>query len=48
MKNEEMNMKALSMDDLETVSGGTTGQLDGSTIAVLELIGDIVDGFSNW
>ena len=47
MKNEEMNMKALSMKELELISGGYDGELNESTVAILELIGDIVDRFSN-
>ena len=46
MKDNEMRMEALSLDELKTVSGGV-GELDEPTIGVLELIGDIVDWFSN-
>ena len=40
MKNKEM--KALSLDELEMVSGG----VDDTTEAILELIGKIVDWFN--
>ena len=46
MKNNDMSMKALSMDELKMISGGV-GELDDSTVAVLEVIGDIVDWFNN-
>ena len=46
MKNNDMSMKALSMDELKKISGGV-GELDDSTVAVLEVIGDIVDWFNN-
>ena len=41
MKNKEM--KALSLDELEMVSGG----VDDTTEAILELIGKIVDWFNS-
>ena len=48
MKNNEMSMKALSMNELEMISGGAVGELDDSTVTVLEVIGDIVDWFNSW
>ena len=48
MKNKEMTMKALGLNKLEMICGGYGGELNESTVAVLELIGDIVDWFSNW
>ena len=47
MKKSEMKMKALSMNEMEKVNGGV-GELNDSTIAVLEVIGDIVDWFNSW
>jgi hypothetical protein len=41
VKNKEM--KALSLDELEMVSGG----VDDTTEAILELIGKIVDWFNS-
>ena len=42
-----MKMKAISMNEMEKVSGGVD-ELNDSTIAVLEVIGDIVDWFNSW
>ena len=47
MKKSEMKMKALNMNEMEKVKGGV-GELNDSTIAVLEVIGDIVDWFNSW
>lgn len=38
------NVEALSLEDLEMVSGG----VDDNTATVLELLGDIVDWFESW
>ena len=43
MKDNEMTMKALSMEDLEMISGG----IDDATKDLLDIIGDTVDWFDN-
>ena len=44
MKNNEMTMKALDMEDLEKISGG----IDEATKNILDIIGDIVDWIDSW
>ena len=43
MKNNEMNVMALSMDELTMVNGG----IDDTTKNILDIIGDVVDWFNN-